>query len=83
MRSRSRWVEEGESSTAYLFCLERKRKAEGTISSLKVGVRFVSSTSDLLSAASDFYKNLYAASQTDPVIQDDLLSNLSLRLPPD
>ena len=35
VRSRSRWLEEGESSTAYFFCLERKRKPDGTISSLK------------------------------------------------
>jgi len=37
--SRARWVEDGESSTAYFFRLEKKRKAETTISSLKVGDR--------------------------------------------
>lgn len=77
VRSRSRWVEEDESFTAYFFRLERKRKAESTISSLKVDDRVAASTSRLLSAASDFYKNLYSVSETDPVVQDDLLFLIS------
>ena len=80
IHSRARWVEEGESSTAYFFRLERKRKAESTISSLKVCDRTVTSTDDLLASASDFYKNLYSSCETDPVVQDELLSNLSLSL---
>lgn len=56
--SRARWIEKGESSTAYFFCLEKKRKAEGIFSSLKVGDRSVMSTEDLLAAASYFYKHL-------------------------
>ena len=74
--SRTRWVEEGESSSAYFFHLERRRKAESTISSPKVGDCTVISTEALLTAASD-YKNLYASCDTDPVVQDELLSNLS------
>ena len=58
VRSRARWVEEGESSTAYFFRLEKKRRAESTISSLKVGDRSVTSTEGLLAAAVDFYQNL-------------------------
>lgn len=77
---RARWVEEGESSTAYFFRLEKRHKAEGIIPSLKVGDRSVTSTEDLFAAASDFYKNLYASCDTDPVVQDELLSNLSLSL---
>ena len=78
--SHTRWVEEGESSSAYFFHLERRRKAESTISSPKVGDCTVTSTEALLTAASDFYKNLYASCDTDPVVQDELLSNLSLSL---
>ena len=83
VRSRARWVEEGESSTAYFFRLEKKRKAVSTISSLKVGDRSVTSTEDLLTAATNFYQNLYTSWETDPAIQEDLLSNLSLSLSPD
>ena len=80
VRSRARWVEEGEASTAYFFRLEKTRKAESIISSLKVGDRSVSSMEDLLAAAADFYKSLYSSCDTDPVVQDELLSNLSLSL---
>ena len=83
VRSRCRWVEEGESSTAYFFRLEKKRKSESSISCLKVGDRSVTSTPDLLAVASDFYKTLYSSCPTDPVIQEQILSNLSLRLAPD
>ena len=80
VRARARWVEEGESSTSYFLRLEKKRKVESTISSLKVGDRVVSSTEDLLAAAGDFYKTLYSSCDTDPVIQEELLSNLALSL---
>ena len=83
VRSRARWVEDGESSMAYFLRLEKKRKAEGIISSLRVGDHSVTSTEDLLAAASDFYKNLYASCDTDPVVQEELLSNLSLSLSAD
>lgn len=80
VRARARWVEEGESSTSYFLRLEKKRKVESTISSLKVGDRVVGSTGDLLAAAADFYKNLYSSCETDPVVQEELLSNLTLSL---
>ena len=35
---------------------------------------------DLLAAAADFYKSLYSSCETDPAVQEDLLSNLSLSL---
>ena len=63
--------------------MEKTRKAESVISSLKVGNCSVISTEDLLAAASDFYKNLYASCDTDPVVPKELLSNLSLSLLPD
>lgn len=80
VRSRARWVEEGESSTAYFFHLEKKPKVESTISSLKVGDRSVTSTEDLLATAANFYKSLNSSCEADPVVQEELLSNLSLSL---
>ena len=73
-------MEEGESSTAYFFYLERKRKSENTISSLKVGDHSLTSMEDLLAAAANFYRDLYTSCETDPVVQEELLSNLSLSL---
>ena len=43
----------------------------------------VTSTEDLLAAATDFYKNLYSSCETDPVVQEELLFNLSLSLSPE
>ena len=83
VRSRARWVEEGETSSAYFFRLKKKAGADRRISAIKLNDgTIVSSPTDLCTAFADFYTSLFSASFTDPVIRDSLLSNVTSSLPP-
>ena len=44
MRARARWIEEGESSSAYFFGLEKKRGADRWVSAVRNDVSIASST---------------------------------------
>ena len=84
VRSRIRWVEEGECSSSYFFRLEKKRSADRWISALRAeDGSIVSSPVDLCQSFTCFYSSLYTAAPTDPVVQSSLLGNLSSSLPPD
>ena len=83
VRSRARWVEEGETSSAYFFRLEKKCGADRWILAIKLDDgTIVSSRTDLCRAFVDFYASLFSATPTDPVIHDSLLSNISSSLSP-
>ena len=84
VRSRVKWVEEGESSSSYFFRLERKRGSDRWISALRdEDDSIVSSPRDLCTSLSSFFSGLFSASPVDPRIQTDLLGNLSSSLPDD
>ena len=83
IRARARWVEEGETSSAYFFRLEKKRGADRWISALRdEDGSIVSSPADLCLSFSSFYSSLFTSSPTDPVAQQELLSNVSSTLSP-
>ena len=78
VRSRVRWAEEGESSSAYFFRLEKKHSADRWISALRDSDgSIISSPEDLCHCLSSFYSSLFTASPTDPVVQTSFLGNLS------
>lgn len=84
VRSRVRWVEEGESSTAYFFRLEKKRSADRWISALRDSDgSIISSPEDLCRCLSSFYSALFTAAPTDPAVQESFLGNISSTLGPD
>ena len=78
VHARVRWIEEGVSSSAYFFRLEKKRGAiwndDGTI---------VSAPDDLCLSFSSFYSSLFTASPTDASAQESLLDNIVSSLPTD
>ena len=81
VRSRAKWVEEGESSSAYFLHLGRKHGSDRWISALRDGDgSIVSSPPDLCASLSSFYSDLFSASSVDPQVQADLLENLSSSL---
>lgn len=83
VRSRIKWAEEGETSSAYFFRLERKCSADWWISALRESDgSIVSSSTDLCHTLS-FYSLLFATSPTDSSIQSSLLGNLTSALSPD
>ena len=60
VRARARWIEEGESSSAYFFRLEKKRGADRWIAAAwnDVGA-IVSSPDDLCQSFASFYSSLF------------------------
>ena len=84
VRSRIRWVEEGESSSAYFFRLEKKHSADRWISALRDDDgSIVSSPEDLCRCFSSFYASLFTAASTDPSARTSLLANLDSTLDSD
>ena len=83
VRSRVRWVEEGEVSSSFFFRLEKKRSADRWISALhNPSGSIVSSPSDLCASLSAFYSSLFFVSSTDDAARDSLLDNISASLSP-
>ena len=60
IRSRSKWVEDGEKSSAYFLSLEKARQASNTINSLKdAHGKSHDSDDGILNVAKTFYEKLY------------------------
>ena len=84
VHSRVRWVEEGESSSAYFFRLEKKRSTDRWIAALREDDgSIISSPHDLCHCLSSFYSGLFTAAPTDPLVQSSFLNNISSSLDPD
>ena len=83
VRSRARWVEEGETSSAYFFRLEKKLGANRWISATRLDDgSIVSSPAELCASFTAFYDSLFSATPTDPQISASLLNNVSSTLSP-
>ena len=83
IRSRARWVDEVESSSAYFFRLERKCGADRWISAIKLyDGTIVSSPAELCASFAAFYSSLFSSAPTDPAVRDSLLKNVSSSLSP-
>ena len=84
VRSSASWVEEGETSSAYFFRLEKKCGAERWISAIRLDDgTIVSSLTKLCESSVAFYTSLFSAATTDPVVGASLLGNVSSTLSPD
>ena len=82
VRARARWLEEGETSSAFFLRLEKKRAADRSVAALRANDgSIVSHNDDLCRVFSSFYQSLFTAEATDPVITNSLLSNVSSTLP--
>lgn len=78
IRSRTRWVEDGESSSSYFFHLVKKRSADRLVSALRLpGGSTVNSPQDLVHCFADFYPSLFSAEEVNPLAQCELLSKVS------
>jgi len=84
VRSRVKWIEEGERSTQYFLAVEKNRQGTNAIKSLKENGVTYTDDADILSVAKRFYTNLY--STTNPCTQhiQEYLDNVNLPyLPPE
>ena len=81
IRSRVRWTEEGEASSAYFFRLVKKQNADRLVAALRQpDGTVVNSAPDLVECFSQFYSDLFSAEPVDPGARDALLSNVTVRL---
>ena len=79
--SRTRWVEDGESSSSYFFHLVKKQSADRLVSALHLpDGSIVNSPQDLADCFADFYPLLFSAEEVNPLAQCELLSKVSARL---
>ena len=78
VRSRVRWTEEGEVSSAYFFRLIKKQSADRLVAALRCSDgTVVNSVPELVECFSQFYSGLFCAEPVDLDVQDELLSNVS------
>ena len=83
VRTRARWVKEGEKSSAFFLRLEKKPAADRFLAALRVdNGSIVSHSYDLRCVFSSFYASSFTAEASDPVIDNSLLGNVSSALPP-
>ena len=77
VRSQIRWVEEGETSSAYFLRLEKKNAADRWIAALSESDgAIVSSPQDLCHSFASFNTSLFTAEVTDEYVQASLIGNL-------
>lgn len=81
VRSRIRWMEEGEVSSAYFFRLIKKQSAYRLVAALRCpDGTVVNSAPDLVECFSQFHFDLFSAEPVDLGVQDVLLSKVSAHL---
>ena len=83
VRSRVRWAEEDESSTSYFFRLEKRNGSNNWFTAIRADHGSIAADLEgIRSAWLSFYKSLFSAEPTDPVIQAAMLDKLHLSLHP-
>ena len=83
IRSRTRWAEEGETSSRYFFRLEKKNGVEEWFSAMrKSDGSIVADVPSICDSWISFYSDLFLACPTNIDVQNRLLDNLSSSVPP-
>ena len=81
VRSRLRWIEDGEQSNSFFLRLERQNKQKQNISSIKDSSGVLHSyISEMLGVWRAFYQNLFSGLTVDPEMQETFFSSLERRL---
>lgn len=81
IRSRVKWIEEGETPSKYFFRLENEQHAKVFVSSVfdSSGAE-VSSLPEMMEAHETFYSDLFSSENIDLPSQEDLFSHIFARL---
>jgi hypothetical protein len=77
IRSRAKWVEEGERSTAYFLGIEKNRQTNNVIDSLKDTKGIVQTNDEtILEIAKEYYSNLYKTTKPSQSCIDEYFDNI-------
>ena len=81
IRSRAKWLEDGEAPTSYFLKLERQKHEKNSVTSiLDSNDVEVFSLPEITKAHEEFYANLFSPSPIDDNVQKHLLSHVTRRL---
>ena len=84
IRSKAKWLEEGERPTKYFFNLENHKQNKKCIRELSSpNGETIKSNPEILAQLGRFYKSLYSAEATNKTSQDLLLNKLTNKLSPE
>jgi hypothetical protein len=84
VRSRSRWAEEGECSTAYFFQQEKLYRKHSVIETItKPDGSAATSSHSILAVFRSYYENLFSSAQLDAGDQEYFLNNIDRKLSTD
>lgn len=67
VRSRSKWMLEGEKSSKYFFNLEKSRQKQSIIKELKTDNSTFDKTNDIMGVMCDFYEKLYSSNNVSDI----------------
>ncbi len=80
IRSKIRWIEEGEKSTKFFFNLEKSRQSKNVIRQIKdTNGNLQTEDNEILKAASNFYENLFTTKNIDQAKIDKYLNETNFR----
>lgn len=78
IRSRARWLDEGEKITAYFLRLENKHQSHNVINRVRINDEIFSNTGDILNQLCKFYENLYSSQGISDEKIDDYLRDIEI-----
>ena len=76
IRSRIKWVEEGEKGTKFFLGLEKKNQENNVITCLNIQDKIISSPTEILKEEVKFYSELYTSSNVTSKEINDYLSSI-------
>ncbi len=79
VRSRVRWIEEGEKSTNYFLNLEKQRQSANVIDKLKYNGKEEDSDEGILQICTSFYQDLFSSQNIKDNDIDHYLEDISLQ----
>ena len=80
IRSKARWIEEGEKPTKFFYNLEKQRQPKNTITELEKDNQTKTTDIDILITAREFYQSLYTKEDTNVEEQNWLTDQLDKKL---
>ena len=76
IRSRAKYIEEGERSTSYFLNLEKTRQMNNSIFKLKQEDQTITDIDEILHTTTNFYKSLYTSSNPDKTLLHEYIQNI-------